>query len=115
MDMRTYAARNFIKLEDVSEGPITKTIAAIEKGNFDKPEATFSDGSTLSLNKTSVLALGKVFGFESDDWVGRRVEIYAGDISYNGTTTSSVLVRPIDAPVPTMQSVGDLNDEDINF
>jgi hypothetical protein len=95
MDMRSYSAQYFIRLEDVSEGPLEKTIAKVVPGSFDKPEACFDDGSKLSLNKTSVLALSKAFGWESADWIGKPVEIYEGSVVFKGTAQPGVLVRPV--------------------
>jgi hypothetical protein len=110
MKMQAFSAKHFIKLDDVVDGPIVKTIEAIGEGSFEKPEATFEDGSKLSLNRTSVLALGKVLGWESQDWIGRRVEIYAGEVTFKGSTKPGVLVRPIDPPAPKKPRV-ELNDE----
>jgi hypothetical protein len=113
MDMRSYSAKNYLKLDDLADGPLIKTIVAIAEGSFEKPEAEFDDGSKLSLNRTSVLALSKAYGWNSDDWVGQSAEIYAGEVTFKGTTTRSVLVTPIDAPAKK-PIADDLNDS-INF
>jgi hypothetical protein len=106
-DMRSYAAKDYIKLDHVAEGPLVKTIASIEPGSFDKPAVTFDDGSQLSLNRTSVLDLSKAFGWDSAEWIGRRVEIYQDEIKFNGGTQPGIRVRP--APEPNGN--GDLNDD----
>jgi hypothetical protein len=114
MDMRSYSAKDFIKLEDVAEGPLKKVIASIEPGSFDKPAVTFDDGSQLSLNRTSVLALSKAYGWDSDSWIGHSVEIYRGEVAFKGTSKAGVLVRPLDPPTPASARSnprGDLDDE----
>lgn len=115
MELQQYAAKNYIKLTDLAEGPLAKTIVSIEEGNFDKPEVTFEDGSKLSLNKTSVLVLGKAFGWKSQAWLGRQVEIYAGEVTFQGTTKPSVLVRPIDRQPPKLSQVADQLNDDVPF
>jgi hypothetical protein len=113
INMRNYSAKDFIKLDDVAEGPLQKTIASIEVGAFDKPDVVFTDGSQLSLNRTSVLALSKVFGWDSESWLGQRVEIYEGSVTYNGNSKTGVMVRPIEdesrPPRPPINA--DLDDE----
>jgi hypothetical protein len=103
INMRAYSAQDYIKLEDVTEGPLEKTIAEITEGSFDKLEATFTDGSKLSLNKTSTLALGRAYGFDGDDCIGKRVEIYAGEVTFKGVAKPGILVRPIDPPTPASE------------
>jgi hypothetical protein len=109
MDMKQYSAKNYLKLDDLVDGPLVKTITSIEEGSYDKPEATFDDGSKLGLNKSSVLALSKVLGFDSADWIGVRVEILAGEVTHKGNIKPAVLVKPIDAPAKR-RPADDLND-----
>jgi hypothetical protein len=115
MDMRSYSAKNYVKLDDVTEGAVEKVIAEIAEGSFDKPEATFTDGSKLSLNRTSVLALSKAYSWNSDGWIGRRVEIYAGEITFKGTTKPGIMVRPLDPPAALPPLRAKLDDDEIPF
>jgi hypothetical protein len=111
MDMRSYSARNYIKLEDVSDGPIEKVIVSVAAGGFNKPDITFSDGSVLSANKTTVLQLNRKLGYESSSWLGQGVEVYEGPVTYNGSTKPGVLARAIDeAPSRKPGDNSDLND-----
>src|SRR5215831_4601389 len=96
MHMTKYAASTFIKVDALAGGSLRKTITDVEEGKFDKPVATFEDGSKLSLNKTNVRTLIRAFGDDSNDWIDRPVELYAGTVSdKNGEPMPSVLVRPI--------------------
>jgi hypothetical protein len=96
MDMSRYASRKFIKPEDLQGGPQRKTIMAIEEGRYDKPVVTFEDGTRLSLNGTNVSALLDAFGSTGhEDWIGQRIELYAGTLRYNGNDNAAVLVRAL--------------------
>ena len=46
-------------------------ITEIEEGKYDKPVATFEDGSKLSLNGTNVGTLIRAFGKNDEDWIGQ--------------------------------------------
>jgi len=95
MDMSGYAGSSFIRVEDLADGPQRKRIVSVEPGRFDKPNAEFDDGTALGLNATNVKTLMKVYGPDSDDWIGMEVELYVGTTKYQGTDQPSVLVRPI--------------------
>ena len=118
MDMSRYASSSFIKVDDLADGSERKVIAEIGEGRFEKPVATFDDGSKLSLNGTNVGTLIRAFGKNDQDWIGQRVELYAGTLRYNGNDNPAVLVRPLNllpAPArtpPNPQSLRtDLDDE----
>ena len=117
-DMSKYASSSFIKVDDLADGSERKVIAEIGEGRFEKPVATFDDGSKLSLNGTNVGTLIRAFGKNDQDWIGQRVELYAGTLRYNGNDNPAVLVRPLNllpAPArtpPKPQSLRtDLDDE----
>ena len=99
MDMSRYATSSFIKVDDLADGPERKVITEIGEGRYDKPVATFEDGSKLSLNATNVSALIRAFGKNAEDWISQRVELYAGTLRYNGVDNAAVLVRALN-PLP---------------
>lgn len=53
----------------------------------------FESGRQLSLNKTSVTGLMLDLGPDSDDWIGHTIEVYAGQIKYQGVMKDAVRVR----------------------
>ena len=115
LDMKKFAGSAFIKLESVGDGVLIKTIIDVTEGQFGRPVLTFSDGSRLTLNKTNVGAL-LTFGDSSKDWLGKRVEIYAGVVSYNGSDTNSVRVKPASSASKKKQDDGpDPLDQEIPF
>jgi hypothetical protein len=105
MDMSRYASSGFIKPDDLADGPEEKLITKIGEGRYDKPVATFDDGSKLSLNGTNVSTLIRAFGTNDTDWLNRRIEVYAGTIRYNGSDNPAVLVRALD-PLPAAARKG---------
>jgi hypothetical protein len=103
MDMKKYAGAAFIKLEDLTDEPMIKTIAAIEESQYARPVLIFADATRVSLNKTNVNALLKAFGDKSPDWIGKRVEVYAGITKYNGAENDSVCVRAVTSTTASMK------------
>ena len=93
-------------------------ITVIGEGRYEKPVATFEDGSKLSLNGTNVNTLIRAFGKNDEDWIGQRIELFAGTLRYNGNDNPAVLVRalsslPAAARTPPKPQLlrDDLNDE----
>jgi hypothetical protein len=100
MDMTRYAGDLYLKVEDIREsGPKQVKIEGVEDGQFDKPVAAFNDGTSLSLNHTNVRTLMRSYGPESNDWIGRNIELYIGPTTYQGRVQDSILVKPISPPI----------------
>jgi hypothetical protein len=95
IDMRKYSGERFVKLDDVRAGPLHETIAAVKAGKFDKPNLGFVSGAMLSLNATNNMTLLRHYGPNSDDWVNKEIELYAGQVEFQGRPLDAVLVRPI--------------------
>lgn len=109
MDLSQYGASRYIKVDDFVDGPQRKTIANVDLGQWDKPVVTFTDRSRLSLNGTNVNVLINVFGStESEDLIGKEIELYAGPVKVQGTEKIIVLVR---ASPPLADIDPEMNDE----
>jgi len=112
MDLSQYATSQFIKVEDLADGPQRKTITNVEPGKFDKPVVTFADRTRLTLNGTNVNTIINAFGStESDELIGKDVELYVGTIRYQGDDKESVLIRALSRPAPTKTLQAELDDE----
>jgi hypothetical protein len=77
---------------------------------------TFEDSRKLSLNGTNVGTLLRALGPNDKDWIGKRIELDAGTVRFNGNDTASVLVRALDVlpaaeRTPLGPQPGDLDDE----
>ena len=99
MDMQEFSGGGFVKVDDVKEGPIKEQIDAVKLGKWDKPNLVFESGSLLSVNATNNRILMRAYGRNSDDWVGKEIELYLGEIEFQGTPQEAVLVRPISPPI----------------
>ena len=100
MDMGKYLGNTFLKVEDIkASGPVRLKIADVAEGRFNKPDLHFDDGTILSLNATNGRTLTRAYGAESDDWVGKQVELSLGEIQYQGKPQEAVLVKPVSPPI----------------
>ena len=95
MDMSKFSGENFVKVNDVRDGPIEGKIAGVREGKYGKPDLILESGDVLSLNVTNNKTLIRAYGRNSDDWVGKEVELFLGTIPYNGTDNDAALVKAI--------------------
>jgi hypothetical protein len=95
MLMHDYAAKSYIKVDDVRDGPISGTIKEVNLGNFGRPVLTLESGRRFSVNGTNVSTLIKAFGEDSRDWVGCDIELVFGHTTYQGNQQDSVIARPL--------------------
>jgi hypothetical protein len=112
MDMRKYSGSVFRKPEDedLREGPVQVVITAVSEGQFEKPVLDFDDGTRLSINSTNNRVLMKAYGFDSDAWVGKTIELTLGEIEYQGKMQASILVKPISPPIEKKAPKSNLGD-----
>jgi hypothetical protein len=59
----------------------------------------FESGAALSINATNNRILIRSFGPNSDDWIGKEIELFAGTVEFQGRPLDAVLVRPISPPL----------------
>src|SRR5262249_57941157 len=91
MDMSKYVGGLFLKVDDIkASGPIRMRIVDVSEGRFDKPDLTFDDGSKLGCNATNGRVLAKAWGFDSDDWIDKEVELAVGETEYQGRTQADL-------------------------
>jgi hypothetical protein len=107
IDLRKYTGNVFRKVEHVRAGPIRVRIIGISEGQYGKPDLAFDDGSQLSCNPTNCLTLARAYGFESDNLIGKEVELTLGEIQYRGEPQEAILVKPISPPIENKPGFGD--------
>jgi hypothetical protein len=107
MDMSQYAGGKYLKVADLKEsGPLRATIVEVGiSEKYAKPELTLNDGSILSCNATNTLRLIRAYGAESDDWIGKEIELDIGEVDYQGQPQEAILVDPISPPLQTKAAV----------
>lgn len=99
MDMRKFSGSGtFVKCADVRSGPLQEKIAGVVIGKFDKPDVIFQSGAKLSVNATNNRTLVRAFGVDSEDWIDQVVELFLGEIEFQGRLQEAVLLRPISKP-----------------
>jgi hypothetical protein len=99
MDMRRFSGEHYIKVAEVRDGPIHAQIAAVKQGKFDKPDLVFETGDVLSLNATNSKILLRAFGPNSEDWIGKQLELFLGEVQFQQKVQEAVIVRPISPPL----------------
>jgi hypothetical protein len=100
MNVHEWIGGKFLKPEDIGTTPIVLTIVDVAEGRWDKLDLTFSDGSKLSLNNTNGWTIARAWGYESDDWIDKQVELSVGLTTYKGEQQESVLLKPITPATP---------------
>ena len=75
------------------------------------------DVQPMLLNKTNLRILAAMLGDDTDNWIGKEVEVYHDpSISYGGQLVGGLRVRPPRPPKPrARQPRAELPDDDINF
>jgi hypothetical protein len=89
----------FLKAEDIGDGDLTVTIQSIfmeELGQDqdEKPVLYFAETKKgLVLNKTNCDAITKLYPGQIGDWIGKRIALYATEVSFGGKMLMGVRVR----------------------
>ena len=79
MDMSKYTGTTFVKLASVEHDPIEGNIAGVTEGKYG-PNLVLESGDTINLNKTNARTLAKAWGKNSEDWIGKKVRAFAGEL-----------------------------------
>ncbi|HEY5125748.1 MAG TPA: hypothetical protein VIJ35_00345 [Bradyrhizobium sp.] len=121
MDMRKYVTGTFVSLEDLRDSPPrSEKIVDVVEGKYEKPNLVFEGGDMVGVNTTNGRVLMRAFGPETNDWVGREVELYVGPLEYQGGVQDGVRIKPITAetelePEPKQKPPGGEMDDEIPF
>jgi hypothetical protein len=130
INLRKYGPANkWLKLEDLHGKPPTRErigAVRVEDGRYGERIVLVFEpsGKMLSLNQTSTGDLLNDLGENDDDWLGRTIEIFAGEVQTKNGMTDAILVRglpdvPADAAIAAKATKaaksegegGDFNDE----
>jgi hypothetical protein len=116
MDMSEYLGSVFLKVNDIKlSGAIRVTITDVTRGQYDKPNIDFEDGTRLSCNTTNCRALARAYGRESKDWIGKQVELTLGEVEYQGQLQESIIIKPISLRIENKAPPKPDLDEEIPF
>jgi hypothetical protein len=96
MDMTRFSGEDYVKTDHVRDGPIRAKIVNVkEEGNFGRPELILDTDQILTVNFSNNRILVEAFGPDSDDWIGQRLKLTLGKVSYKGELVDSVIIQPI--------------------
>jgi hypothetical protein len=96
----------FIKASDLSGKPLDVVIKSLKiesmkdmnGGNVDKPVLSFvNQTKSMVLNKTNAGLLVELHGNESDNWPGKRIQLYPTKASLGGRSVDAVRIRSTNA------------------
>jgi hypothetical protein len=82
MDARKYVGESFIKVKDVLDCDLHMQIAAVREGKYNKPDFVLETGDLLSCNATNVKTLMRVYGANTDGWVGKQIDLTLGTVEF---------------------------------
>lgn len=118
MKMSDLYPPRFMKAEDFEEGETRiLTIKNVEleelgqgKNKQEKPILSFREPDTkeMVLNKTNAATIAKLYGDDTDDWIGKKIELYTMDVESFGEMVGAIRIKTkapkgTAAPVPTPQ------------
>jgi hypothetical protein len=97
-DMGQFSGGRFIKLEAVADGQkLVKVIRDITFGEkFGRPDLNFDDDTSLSLNVTNNKSLSVAMGKNSDDWIGKKVELSGAQVPFEDKMVNSIILTPLE-------------------
>lgn len=104
----------YIKAGDCEEADLQLTIAAVKQesiGQGDEAETKFvvyfdEHDKGLVLNKTNASTIAELHGRNTDQWIGKRISLYATEVEYGGKVSMGIRIR-LRAPKPASAPTGD--------
>ena len=93
----------YLKASDLRGGEpvvVIESVAEVELGGKKKLEISFvGKEKHLIANLTNSHRIAEMFGFETDDWVGKKIQLYTEKVEYRGKYTEAIRVRVAKPPV----------------
>ena len=101
----------YLKAEDIPEGGMTVTLddfAMEEVGQAQERKAVvyFRECKAVVCNVTNKNMLEKLLGKETDDWIGKQVELVKMMVSFKSDTVPAIRVQPLRKPLPPEAEFG---------
>lgn len=93
---------NLLKAQDVTDagGEVPLKILNVEVKEFDgdkgkerKPILIFADEKRMVLNKTNANALGKMYGDDTDAWLGKEIILIVQDVDFQGSSVHAIRIK----------------------
>jgi len=95
-----YTSR-YIKSDDIGDADMVVTIVKVELeiighgDSHDEKAVVYFDETekVLVLNKTNATTISHLYGDDTAEWRGKRIVLYATEVSYQGTQMMGIRVR----------------------
>jgi hypothetical protein len=107
----------YLKAEDLEGKHVTVTIEKVNKEEVGpkkelKPVISFVNTlKKLVLNKTNAATIAKLYGEETDEWLGKRIILYSKDTEFQGEMVLALRVslqKPTGTQKPSSDDKGRL-------
>lgn len=90
----------YLKASDIPEGGFTVIISKVEEEEVGRDKEVrpilYFQGEEkgIVLNKTNATNISKLYGYETDDWAGKKVQIGTAWVDFNGQSTEGIRIYP---------------------
>ena len=107
----------YLKAADIGESDLIVTIKKLVKEELgqdrdEKPVLYFSETDKgLVLNKTNAESIAAIYGNDLGGWVGKRIALYATEVSFAGKVSMGIRVR-LRAPAAVRKAAPVIVDEE---
>lgn len=95
---------DYLKAVDLQGHEPTVQISAVEMKQFDDGNKLLIsfEGKQKGLvaNKTNANRIAKLYGDDTDGWVGKEIVLYTDQVDFQGSTVDAIRVRGPKKPVP---------------
>src|SRR5215510_7809104 len=99
VDIAKYLNGTHITAKELAHDTRIETIANVQEGQFEKLDLVFESKDKLSLNTTNLRTMRKHYGAETDLWVGKKVTLVVGELTFRGKSVDSVLIVPVSGDI----------------
>ena len=90
----------YLKASDIPEEGLTVIISKVEEEEVGRDKEVrpilYFQGEEkgIVLNKTNATNISKLYGYETDEWAGKKVQIGTAWVDFNGQSTEGIRIYP---------------------
>lgn len=90
----------YLKASDIDESGMSVTIANVTEEEVGKDKEVrpvlYFDGEEkgIILNKTNATNISKLYGYETDDWIGKKVQLGTAWVDFQGQSVEAIRIYP---------------------
>jgi hypothetical protein len=119
IDLKKYKKNEWMKGSDLEEGErLTLTIDKVYEHTFPSGQEKIvfeflEHDQKMPLNKTRQDKMEDLFGDDTDDWAGQKIDVYQTDVQFGGKTEIGIAIgKPLRKKA---RPIEDDVDEDVEF